>query len=99
MPAQHVKCINTESLEIRLVKLNKAVKRMLAAGDVRWAARKNGEKIQRSDVLLVDSQEMWGKLLPYFNLDTEKLGYKHHAKWTDAPEPTEDNNQPGESDD
>lgn len=99
MPAPHVKCINTESLEIRLVKLNKAVKRMLAAGDVRWAARKTGEKIQRSDVLLIDSQETWGRLLPYFNLDTEKAGRKHRAKWTDAEMPTEDNNQPGKSDD
>ncbi len=79
-----VKCINVNTMEIRLLKLNRAVERMLIRGKVHWARRKTGEQEQTSDTLLVEHDDTWAELLPYFDHSAEKNGRKHGAKWSKA---------------
>ncbi len=78
-----VKACNMNTLEIRLLKLNRAVERMLVAGSVHWARRQAGERKQTADMLLVEHDDTWAKLLPYFDHTAEKSGRKHGARWSD----------------
>lgn len=78
----YAKCYNAATMEIRLVRLTRAVKAMLVAGEVHWARRKRGERWQTSDLLIIEHEDTWAKLLPYFDHTAEINRRQHGAKWT-----------------
>jgi len=88
MTKAFVKAINVETMEIRLLKINAAVERMLVDGRVHWGRRRSPltGKIARADVLLVETSEAWEKLVPYFSHEEEAVGRKHVAKYTEVEE-------------
>ena len=86
MTRAYVKVINTETLEVRLLKVNGAVERMLVDGNLHWGRRRSPltGKVARADVLLVENEEAWAKLLPYFSFEEEAAGRKHEPKYKEV---------------
>ncbi len=84
----YVKVINVETMEIRLLKINTAVERMLVEGRVHWGRTRSPitGKVARADVLLVENEGAWAKLIPYFSYEEEAVGRKHVPKYTEAKE-------------
>lgn len=83
MAKAFVKVINTETLEVRLLKVNSAVERMLVDGNLHWGRRRSPltGKIARADVLLVETEDAWAKLLPYFSFDAEIERRRHEPTY------------------
>ncbi len=74
-------------MEIRLLRVNKAVQRRLVHSRIHWAQRKspNGQ-IFRTDVLIIQHDADWEHFLPYFDHTLEKNGGKHQVQY-EAKEP------------
>ncbi len=80
--SHYVKAIFSETAEIRLLRLNRAVAAILESGGARWDRRRNARgKTVVMDVLIVREFGTWERLLPYFSFDLEKehLGARHRA--------------------
>lgn len=85
MARAHVKVINTSTLELRMLKLNTAVEAMLINGNMHWGRRRSPltGKIAQADVILVETEEAWMRLVPYFSFEAETNGEKHTAKYSE----------------
>jgi len=76
----YAKAINANTREIRMIKINNAVRAMLERHDTHWAKRSNGKGGSiKLDVLLIDNDALWERLLPYFTYEYEKAGHTHKA--------------------
>lgn len=77
------KCVHGLTREIRMLRVNHAVRAMLVKHDTHWAKRSNGTKV---DVLIISDPELWVRLLPYFTYELEKSvsGRKHRAHEVDG---------------
>jgi Holliday junction resolvase-like predicted endonuclease len=78
----YAKAIRSDTMEIRLLKINRAVERILVDAKSYWAARKSKDKIYRTDVLVIHDDASWERLLPYFVFEVEKHGGKHRIEYT-----------------
>jgi hypothetical protein len=69
--------------EIRMLRVNNAVRSMLVRHDTHWAKRSNSKGgFTKVDVLIVTDLDLWSRLLPYFtyDLETSGAGRKHYAR-------------------
>lgn len=76
----YAKAVNAQTRELRMLRVNGAVRAMLVRHDTHWAKRSNGRGGSiKLDVLLITSDALWERLLPYFTYELEKTGRKHKA--------------------
>lgn len=80
MTRAFVKVVNVSTMEIRLLKLSPAVERMLVAGEVHWGRRRHNGKTHKVDLLIVENEDVWVRLLPYFSYELEKETMKKHRE-------------------
>jgi hypothetical protein len=74
------KVIHGETRECRLVRLTPTVRAALLKHDTHWAKRsKGGTAPESTDALLVTSQELWERLIPYFDFSIEVQQRGRHA--------------------